>query len=252
MFIDTHCHISYKDSNFQEVINEMKDNIMIVSGCDPESNKEVISLAHEYSNIFCVIGLHPDQANTYSLEDIKFLEENINDPKVVGIGEIGLDYYYTKENKKLQIKLFKKQIEIALTNNKPIVIHCREAIEDTLNILNEMKVNKAVMHCYSGSLETAKELVKKGIKLGIGGVVTFKNSQKLQEIVKTIDIECLLLETDSPYLSPEPFRGKVNRPYNVYYVAKKIAELKGISVDEVLKATTQNAVTQFDLSGNFC
>ena len=180
------------------------------------------------------------------------MEENINDPKVVGIGEIGLDYYYTKENKKLQIKLFKKQIEIALTNNKPIVIHCREAIEDTLNILNEMKVNKAVMHCYSGSLETAKELVKKGIKLGIGGVVTFKNSQKLQEIVKTIDIECLLLETDSPYLSPEPFRGKVNRPYNVYYVAKKIAELKGISVDEVLKATTQNAVTQFDLSGNFC
>ena len=251
MFIDTHCHISYDDDNFESVIKEMKNNIMIVSGCDSKSNKEVVKLVNEYPNIYGVIGLHPDQADKVNDCDLNFLEKNINNPKIVGIGEIGLDYYYTKENSDLQKELFLKQIKIAMKNNKTIVIHSREAMKDTIDILDEMNVKKAVMHCYSGSLETAKYLIKKGIKLGIGGVVTFKNATKLQEIVKELPLENFLLETDSPYLSPHPFRGEVNRPYNSYYVGLKIAELKGISEEEVFKNTTLNAINQFDLPLDF-
>ncbi len=247
MFIDTHCHISKNDSNFNEVLEQMKDNIMIISGCDPISNKEVVELTKEYSNIYGVIGIHPDEVDNINKEDIEFLKENIKNSKIVGIGEIGLDYYHNNENKEKQKNLFLKQIDIALSNNKPIVIHSREAIQDTIDILKEKNITNAVMHCYGGSIETAKELVKQGIRLGIGGVVTFKNGLRLKEVVKAIPLEYLLLETDSPYLSPEPFRGQVNVPYNCYYVAKVIAELKGISLDQVLLKTTENACIQFDL-----
>ena len=248
MFIDTHCHISKEDINFNEVIEKMKDNYMIVSGCDPKSNQEVVRLVNEYPNIYGVIGIHPDEVDNISEEDILFLEENIKNNKIVGIGEIGLDYYHNNENKLAQKDLFIRQIDIALKNNKPIVIHSREAIQETVDILKEKNINNAVMHCYSGSVETAKHLIKHGIRLGIGGVVTFKNSIRLKEVVKEIPLEYLLLETDSPYLSPEPFRGQVNVPYNCYYVAKYIAELKGITLDEVLAKTTKNACEQFDLN----
>lgn len=248
MFIDTHCHISKEDINFNEVLKQMESNIMIVSGCDSKANKEVVKLVNEYSNIYGVIGLHPDEVDCVKEDDITFLIQNITNPKIVGIGEIGLDYYHNNENKEKQKELFVKQIDIALDNNKSVVIHSREAIQDTVDILKDKKVNRAVMHCYSGSLETAKELVKQGIRLGIGGVVTFKNSERLKEVVKNIPLEYLLLETDSPYMAPEPFRGKENVPYNCYYVAKKIAELKNLNLDDVLNKTTENACKQFDLN----
>ncbi len=248
LFIDTHCHISKKDDNFKEVLEQMKDNIMIISGCDPKTNKEVIELVNEYPNIYGVIGIHPDEVNNISDKDIEFIEKNINNPKIVGVGEIGLDYYHNNENKTDQKELFIKQIDIALENNKPIFIHCREAIQETVVILKDKNITDAVMHCFGGSVETANHLIQHGIKLGIGGVVTFKNSIRLKEVVKEIPLEYLLLETDSPYLSPEPFRGKVNVPYNCYYVAKYIAELKGITLDEVLAKTTENAIKQFDLN----
>ena len=247
MFIDTHCHISKKDSNFKEVIDKMKDNIMIISGCDRESNKEVIDIINKYPNIYGVIGFHPDEVNNVTEDDINYLESNISNPKIVGIGEIGLDYYHQNDNKEAQKELFLKQIDLAMKYNKVIVIHCREAIQDTVDIINEKDIKNAVMHCYSGSLETANELIKKGIKLGIGGVVTFKNSHRLKEVVKNIPLEFLLLETDSPYLAPEPFRGTINTPYNCYYIAEYIAGLKGIDLDEVLSKTTENACIQFDL-----
>lgn len=247
MFIDTHCHISKKDDNFNEVIEQMKNNVMIVSGCDPIANKEVVKLVNKYSNIYGVIGLHPDEVDSVTEEDLDFLKENIKNKKIVGIGEIGLDYYHNNENKLKQKELFMKQIDIATNNNKAIVIHSREAIQDTVDILKEKNITNAVMHCYSGSVETAKELVKQGIRLGIGGVVTFKNGTRLKEVVKTIPLEYLLLETDSPYMSPEPFRGQVNVPYNCYYVAKVISDLKDISLDQVLAKTTENACVQFDL-----
>ena len=248
MFIDTHCHLFKEDyEDIEEVINEMKDNIIIVSGCSTSTNKEVLELVNRYPNIYGTIGLHPEEANNVKEEDYDFIIKNINNPKIIGIGEIGLDYYYVNDNKDLQKELFIKQIEIAKKYNKTIVIHSRDSISDTIDILKKYEDMKIVMHCYSSSLEVAKELIKMNVKLGIGGVVTFKNGVKLKEVVENIPLEYLLLETDSPYLSPEPFRGKKNRPYNCYYIAKKIAEIKNISLDEVLKITTENAISQFDL-----
>ena len=249
MFIDTHCHLFKEDyENIEEVINEMKDNIIIVSGCSTSTNKEVIELVNKYPNVYGTIGLHPEEANNVKEEDYNFMIGNINNPKIVGIGEIGLDYYYVNDNKDLQKQTFIKQIEIAKEYNKPIVIHSRDSISDTMEILKKYSDMKIVMHCYSSSLEVAKELIKMNVKLGIGGVVTFKNGVKLKEVVENIPLEYLLLETDSPYLSPEPFRGKKNRPYNCYYVAKEISRIKNISLDEVLKITTENAISQFDLN----
>ena len=248
MFIDTHCHIfkEYYD-NITEVINEMKDNIMIVSGYNSSSNKEVIELVNKYPNVYGTIGLHPEEVNNISENSFDFIIENINNPKIVGIGEIGLDYHYVSDNKELQKDIFIKQMNIARKYNKTVVIHSRDAILDTVNIIKEYQDLKIVMHCYSSSLEVARDLIKMNVKLGIGGVVTFKNGVKLKEVVQNVPIENLLLETDSPYMSPEPLRGKQNKPYNCYLIAKKIAELKGISLESVLKITTSNAISQFDL-----
>lgn len=248
MFIDTHCHIfkEYYD-NITEVINEMKDNIMIVSGYNSSSNKEVIELVNKYPNVYGTIGLHPEEVNNISENAFDFIIENINNPKIVGIGEIGLDYHYVSDNKELQKDIFIKQMNIARKYNKTVVIHSRDAILDTVNIIKEYQDLKTVMHCYSSSLEVARDLIKMNVKLGIGGVVTFKNGVKLKEVVQNVPIENLLLETDSPYMSPEPLRGKQNKPYNCYLIAKKIAELKGISLESVLKITTSNAISQFDL-----
>lgn len=248
MFIDTHCHIfkEYYD-NIDEVINEMKDNIIIVSGYSSSSNREVIELVNKYPNVYGTIGLHPEEVNNISDSDFDFIIKNINNDKIVGIGEIGLDYHYIDDNKDLQKNVFIRQLNIARMYNKTVVIHSRDAINDTLNIIKDYKDLKIVMHCYSSSLEVAKELVKINVKLGIGGVVTFKNEIKLKEVVENISLDNLLLETDSPYMSPEPLRGKKNKPYNCYIVAEKIAEIKGISLEEVLNVTTFNAINQFDL-----
>ena len=248
MMIDTHCHLSRKDyDNLEEIIERMNNNIMIVSGTNDETNKEVIELINKYSNIYGVIGIHPEEANNVTSESLKFIEENINNPKIVGIGEIGLDYYWVKDNKYKQIDLFIKQIEIANKYNKTIVIHSRDAINDTYNILEKHLKTKAVMHCYSSSLEMAQKFIDLNIKLGIGGVVTFKNSKVLKEVVENIDIKNILLETDSPYLTPEPYRGKKNEPYNVLYVAQKIAELKNMKLEDVLEITSNNAKEQFNI-----
>ena len=238
--VDTHCHITseYYD-NIDEVINKMKDNIIIVSGTNKEDIKEVISLCN-YKNIYGTIGIYPTEEL-----DLKIIEDNINNKKIVGIGEIGLDYHL-EHNKEEQKNKFIKQLDLARKYNKTVVIHTRDAIQDTYDILKNYKDLKKVIHCYSGSLEMAKEFIKIGCRLGIGGVLTFKNS-KLKDVVKEIDLKYLLLETDSPFLAPEPYRGTKNEPYNVIYVAKKIAEIKNISLEEVLDITTLNAKDQFDL-----
>ena len=245
MLVDTHCHLSVDDyENLDEVISEM-NGIMIASGCDDKSNKEVLGLVSKYKNVYGVLGIHPESVNDYNDDSLKFIEENINNPKIVGIGEIGLDYYWVNDNKDVQKELFIKQLNIAQKYNKPIVVHSRESIQDTFDILKERKL-KGIIHCYSGSYEMAKEFIKLGYKLGIGGVLTFKNS-KLFEVIEKIDLKDIVLETDSPYLSPEPFRGKQNNPYNIYYIAKRIAEIKNIELDEVLTQTTNNAKEIFDI-----
>ena len=238
--VDTHCHITseYYD-NILEVISKMKDNIIIVSSTNKEDIKEVISLCN-YKNIYGTIGIYPTEEL-----DLKIIEDNINNKKIVGIGEIGLDYHL-EHNKEEQKNKFIKQLDLARKYNKTVVIHTRDAIQDTYDILKNYKDLKKVIHCYSGSLEMAKEFIKIGCRLGIGGVLTFKNS-KLKDVIKEIDLKYLLLETDSPFLAPEPLRGTKNEPYNVIYVAKKIAEIKNISLEEVLDITTLNAKDQFDL-----
>ncbi len=250
MMIDTHCHLGKNDcDNIDEVIKNMEGNIIIVSGASPSDILEVVDICDKYDNVYGTIGIHPEFANTYEKKDLELLEKSLHNNKIVGIGEIGLDYHYTKENKEKQQELFIKQIELANKHHKTIVIHSRDAIEDTYNILKEYK-NENIncdLHCYSGSLEMAKKFIKLNTVFGIGGVLTFKNEKKLKEIVKELDLKNFVLETDSPYLTPEPFRGKINEPSNIKYVALKIAELKGINIDEVYKTTTDNALRLFDI-----
>lgn len=249
MMIDTHCHLDIDDyPDLNVVINKMKDNIIIVSGASNKGNRQVIDLCNRYNNIYGTIGIHPEEIDDNIDKYLKFVEENINNPKIVGIGEIGLDYHYSDVAKSIQKKYFIKQLDLARQYKKSVVIHTRDAIQDTYEILKKYSDLKIDIHCYSGSLEMAREFIKLGCRLGIGGVLTFKNSEKIKEVVKNVDINNLLLETDSPYLTPEPFRGKRNEPYNIYYVALKIAELKKITLEEVLKTTTNNAIKQFDLT----
>lgn len=246
MIIDTHCHLSKKDyNNLDEVIKNI-DGIIIISGCDDETNREVIEIVNKYETVYGTLGIHPEEIDKLTDNSFEFIERNLNNPKIVAIGEIGLDYYWNKENKQEQQKVFRKQLEIAKKYNIPVVVHSRDAIEDTYNILKDYKL-KGDIHCFGSSLEMANKFIKLGYKIGIGGVLTFKNSLKLKEVIKNISLDSILLETDSPYLSPEPFRGKKNEPKNVEYVAKKIAELKNISFEEVVDITTSNAKSLFDL-----
>lgn len=249
MFTDTHCHI-YKEyyENIDEVLkNAKKSNVnrMINNGCDKKSNEEVLELTQKYKNIYGAIGIHPENVEEYTKEDLKHIEENIKNKKIIAIGEIGLDYHYTKENKKSQKELLESQLKIAEHYHLPVIIHSREATEDTINTLKKYKVT-GVIHSFSGSLETAKIYIKMGYLLGINGVITFKNS-KLKEVIKEIPLDNIILETDSPYLTPEPFRGKRNEPARIHEIAKFICELKDISLDELARITNDNIKRIFDI-----
>lgn len=249
MVIDTHCHLGIDDyDNVDEIIGNFGNNIMIASGVNTKTNKEVLKLINKYDNIYGTIGIHPEYANDYTDDDIKFIKENINNPKVVGIGEIGLDYHYDSINKEKQKELFLKQIEIAKYYHKTIVVHTRDASLDTFNIIKESDINVPItIHCFSESLEMAKEYVKLGCKLGIGGVVTFKNGKKLKEVVEKLDICNFVLETDSPYLAPEPYRGTKNEPKNVLLVAKEVAKLKDMAEEKVIEETTKTSLKQYGI-----
>ena len=246
MLIDTHCHLSYEDyDNLEEIIKD-KNCIMIASGCDDKTNKEVLELINKYPNVYGTLGIHPSEIDSITTDSFKIIEDNIKNPKVVAIGEIGLDYYWVKDNKEEQKEVFIKQLDLAEKYSKPIVVHSRESIQDVYDILKNYKL-KGSIHCFSSSLEMANEFIKLGYKIGTGGTLTFKNSKKLQEIVKKIDLKDILLETDSPYLSPEPFRGRKNKPSNVYYVALKISELKNLDIENVIDTLNNNAIREFDL-----
>lgn len=244
--VDTHCHVFLSDyPDIDDVIKRMDGNIIIVSGVDDSSNREVLDLCARYDNVYGTLGIHPECVD--DSYDLDFVRNHINDPKIVAVGEIGLDYYYTRDNRERQIDLFCRQIEIALEFGKPIVVHSRDAISDTYDIIKRYNIGTMTdIHCFSGSLEMALEFVNLGCKLGIGGVLTFKNSGRIKDVVKYIDISNLLLETDSPYLTPEPFRGKRNEPYNIIYVAQVIACIKGLSVSDVLEITKRNSYSLFD------
>ncbi len=250
MYIDTHCHLSSEDyDDISEVILENRKNgidKIIISGCTRNSIIESLDIAKEYDDVYVTIGYHPSEASITTEEDLLLLEKQIQERHVVGIGEIGLDYHYGKEDILLQQQLFRSQLELAKKYRLPVVIHSRDATQDTISILEEYPEVIGDIHCFSGSVETAKKYISMGYKLGIGGVVTFKNSN-LFKVVEAVGIQHILLETDSPYLTPEPFRGHINSSKYVPYIAKKVSEILNISEEEVGKLTTLNASSLFDL-----
>lgn len=248
MLIDSHLHLVNEDYDIDEVIKRANDNdvkYLIVSGSDMIDNFLNIEMLSAYDNIFFSVGFHPDCAGKVSDDDFSRLEELVINKKVVAIGEIGLDYFYDKSNKDSQKELFVRQLEIAEKYDLPVVVHTRDAFLDTYNILKEHNV-KGVIHCFSGSLEVALKYIELGFYLGIGGVVTFKNSN-LKDVIKEIGIERVIFETDSPYLSP--FRGEKNEPCNVREVCLFVSNLLGFSYEKVANITTSNAMGLFDLSG---
>ena len=250
MLIDSHCHIlSSEYEKPEDVIKDSKTSgvdKMIINGYDLKSSAEAVLLSNEYNYVYASIGIGPENIDDVSDKDFIKLEEFINKGKVVAIGEIGLDYYCTKDNKEKQIYVFENMLALAKKYNLPVIVHCRQAIKDTYELLKKYKVT-GILHCFSGSAESAKEFIKLGFLIGIGGVVTFKNAKEIKDVVTKIDLSNISLETDSPYLSPEPLRGKVNVPKNVIYVARKIAELKNVSLEEVLEVTSSNVTNKFDL-----
>lgn len=235
MFTDTHCHIFKEDyENQEEILKNLNINNIkriIINGYNDKTNKEVINLTKKYKNVYGTLGFHPNNINELMPDSLKFIEENINKDKILGIGEIGLDYYRNKENKEKQKELLIKLLNLATTYNKPVIIHNRESTDDLLKLLKEYNL-KGIIHSFSGSYETAIEFIKLGYKLGINGIVTFKNS-KLPETLSKIPLENILLETDSPYITPEPIRGKQNEPKNLIYIANKLTDIYNTTLEEL-------------------
>lgn len=251
--VDTHCHLLLEEyqteEHLQEVISHMENHLMITSATNMENMIETLNIVKKYTNVYGVIGIHPEEVEEGTEENLKILESHLHDDKIVGIGEIGLDYHYMKENREKQIELFEKQLSLAKKYHLPCVIHSRDAAQDTYNILKRVIDGSfpVILHCYGYSVEMAREFLKLGVYFGIGGVVTFKNGVKLVEVVKEMPLDHLLLETDSPYLSPEPYRGQENEPVRIIHIASKIAQIKNVSLEKVLEITTNTAINQFDL-----
>lgn len=251
--INTHSHVNMlKDTSIDEAIkNTQNDRIItIVPSCTNEDMLEVENFIQKYDNLFGYVGIFPEEAKTFNDKTLSQMEDIIkHNKKIVGIGEVGLDYYWDKSFKDLQKEIFIKQIEFANQMNLPLNIHSRDSHLDTLEILKKYNKNSiAILHCFSGSLEFAKECIKEGIYIALGGVVTFKNAVKAKEVAKEIPLEYLLLETDDPYLTPVPFRGTENQPSYVKYVAQEIAKLRGISINDVARQTTANAERIFNFN----
>ena len=249
MYIDTHCHISgeyYDDIDLlvsENLINKVGK--VIVCGCDKESIEESLKLVEKYDELYLTIGYHPEFAGRITDNDLVKLKEQLKSNKIVGIGEIGLDYHYVQDNKELQKELFEKQLKMAEELNLPIVVHSRDATKDTIDILKKYNL-KGVIHCFSGSVESAQIYVSMGYKIGIGGVVTFKNSN-LYRVVENVGIDNIVLETDAPYLAPVPFRGQKNSSKYIPYIAEKVAEILVIDKEKVAEITSNNAIELFDL-----
>lgn len=249
MLTDTHCHLTKEFfPGLDETIENAKkcDVTRFISAADSlASSIEMIDIANEYKDVYIALGIHPENCFD-NLEELKILiEKNLNNKKFVAIGEIGLDYYYGKDTRDRQIEIFEYQLRLAEKYNLPVVIHSRDATLDTINCLKKYNV-KGVMHCFSGSLETARELIKMGFFIGVGGVMTFKNSH-IDEIIKDIPLEKIILETDSPFLTPEPYRKYSNEPKYIKTIAEYLANLKHITLLEVETATEENVREIFSI-----
>lgn len=252
MIIDTHMHLY--DNKFENIREEViKESLeagikkLIVVGCDYNSSVKAIELSKKYDFIYAAVGVHPSEVHKETDKDLSWIYEFCKNDKVVAIGEIGLDYYWDKTYVDLQKEFFVKQINIAKELNLPIIVHSRDSISDTFNILKTNQTN-GVLHCYSGSVEMAKKFVKLGYFLGIGGVLTFNNSKEIKKVVEEIDLSNLLTETDAPYLAPVPFRGKINKSSYIPYIIDKICEIKNLDKVYVEKTLYENAHKLFNLN----
>ena len=250
--IETHCHLDYlKDLSTEEIVNKSKEyhvEKIITIAVSPDNLDAVIALTQEHDCVFGTQGIHPHDAKFFNQEVLQKVANNLKEPKIVAVGEIGLDYHYDNSPRQLQMDAFKRQLIIAINHQKPVVIHTREAEDDTVQILNELApklARKGVIHSFTSTPELAKTVLALGFHIGFNGIITFKNAQNVRDIVELTPLDRILIETDSPFLAPIPHRGKENAPFNLPFVAAKIAEIKNISVDEVLRVTTENAKNLF-------
>ncbi len=254
MIFETHAH--YDDERFAEDRDTLLASMpergigkIINVGSTLDSTRETIAIAQRYPYVYAAVGVHPSEIGDLNEETFAWLKEQTRQEKTVAVGEIGLDYYWDKEPKvqEAQRYWFRRQMELAREENLPVIIHSRDAAEDTMRLMQEIHAEEipGVIHCYSYSKEMALEFVKMGYRIGVGGVVTFKNARKLKETVEAVPMEAILLETDCPYMAPEPHRGTRNDSSNIPYVVNTIAQIKGISADEVEQITWENAMRLF-------
>lgn len=246
MYFDSHAHLDDArfTQDFEEILARMKENgvtAMMNIGCDLPSSENSIALAEQYNWVWAAVGSHPDDAANVDTARIERYRAMCRNPRVKAIGEIGLDYHYEDVPRERQQEAFRMQMQLARELSLPVVVHEREAHEDGLRIVDEFPEVTGVFHCYSGSLEMAKELIKRGWYIGFTGVVTFKNARKAVEVASSIPLDRILIETDCPYMAPEPHRGRRNDPSLVPFVAAKIAQLRGLSPETIGKATAENA-----------
>lgn len=254
MIFDTHAH--YCDTSFDEdrdeLLRSMKERgigRIVEVGASVRSTKDALALADKYDFVYAAVGVHPEDIASLSEADMDWLAGLTEQERVVAVGEIGLDYHYDEPPRELQKRWFIRQLQVAAQTSMPVIIHSREAAKDTLEIMEEYCAwdNGGVIHCFSYSPEVAKQYLQKGFFLGIGGVVTFKNSKKLKEVVEMAPLEQLVLETDAPYLAPAPYRGKRNDSSYLTYVVDMLAELKQMEREEVIRITEENAKRLYHL-----
>lgn len=253
MLIDVHAHLNDKRliTRIEQIIQDAKncgiEKIICVSD-SLNSSKAILEIAQQYENIYASLGVHPSAINSFNEEFIDLVNKNSANEKVVAIGEIGLDYHFEPFDKNQQINVFIKQLELASQMKLPVQIHCRDAMEDMLKILDknkELLKLGGIVHCFSGSLKDLKQIQKLGLKISLGGIVTFKNAKNLQNLIKDIPLEMIMFETDCPYLTPHPYRGKTNEPKYLILTAENVAEIKNISYKEMFEISTNNCLDVF-------
>ena len=246
MLFDSHAHLNDEafDQDRAELLETFRDagvGLVMNAGCSLASSREGIALAEAYPWIYCSVGTHPDTADEVNEEVLEVYRQMCSHPKVKAIGEIGLDYYYETIHRDAQMRAFRMQMQLAEELDMPVIVHERDAHEDGMSIVKEFPKVKGVFHCYSGSAEMARQLVDMGWYIGFTGVLTFKNARKAVETAASIPLERILLETDCPYMAPEPYRGKRNHPGYLPKMAEKLAQIRGMDVDEIIRITTENA-----------
>ncbi len=252
MFFETHAHYDDKkfDADRAQLFEGFRENgvdYVLNCGADMESSKKGIAYAEQYEFVYAAVGVHPHEAEQMTDDDLDTLAAYARNPKVVAIGEIGLDYHYDLSPREIQRKRFCEQLQLSAKVHKPVIIHSRDAAQECFDLIKESGIRRGVVHSYSGSVEMAQEYIKMGYYIGIGGILTFDKTRRLLEVVKHIPIEKILIETDSPYLAPVPNRGQRNDSHNLKYIAAEIGHIKQISTEMVAQITSQNAKALFDI-----